>query len=102
VGYYVAAGQHLASQEVCLAVLLQKGHGLMVGREDRDHKQTEQSAMDGDEQHGLQRFKREKQQTEVQCEVDHDEKGFGQRSPRFLARQVLDAAAEHADRLQEP
>ena len=49
----VAAGQYLAVEEVYLAVLIQKRHGLVVGREDRDHEQAEQPAVDGDEQRGL-------------------------------------------------
>ena len=82
VGQNVAAGQHLAAKEANLAVLLQKRHGLVVGREDRDHEQTEQPAMDGHEKHGLQRFEKVEQQAEVQREVDHDEGAFGQRSSR--------------------
>ena len=34
VGYDVAAGQYLPVQEVHLAVVVQEGHGLMIGCED--------------------------------------------------------------------
>src|SRR5215208_1154181 len=57
--------------------------------------------MDGDEEQSLQRFQHRKQQSEIQREVCADRQGFHQRALRLLRGEELDAAAEHADRLQE-
>lgn len=101
VGCDVAAGQYLPTQEVQLTLPLQDGHGFVVGCEDRDHIGAEEPAMDGDEEQRLQRFKHREQQTKVQREVCADRQGFGQRTLCLLRDEELDAAAEHADRLQE-
>src|SRR5215208_3012340 len=101
VGCDVAAGQYLPTQEVHLAVAFQEGHGFVVGGEDRDHVGAEEPAMDGDEEQSLQRFQHRKQQSEIQREVCADRQGFHQRTLRLLRGEELDAAAEHADRLQE-
>src|SRR5215207_972536 len=57
--------------------------------------------MDGDEQQSLQRFQHPEQHTEVQREVCANHQGFDQRALRLLRGEELDAAAEHADRLQQ-
>ncbi len=100
-GQDVAARQDLPVQEVQLAVPAQNGHGLVVRCKDRDHVRAEEPAMDGDEEHRLQRFQYREKQTEVQREVRADGEGFDPRTLRPLRGEELDAAAEHADRLQE-
>src|ERR671913_1769978 len=57
--------------------------------------------MDGDEEQRLQRFKHREQQSEIQREVRADRQGLEQGTLRLLHSEELDAAAEHADRLQE-
>src|SRR5215204_272238 len=101
VGCDVPACQYLPAYEVQLTLPLQNGHGFVVGCEDRDHIGAEEPAMDGDEEQRLQRFQHPEQQTKVQREVCADRQGFGQRTLRLLRGEELDAAAEHADRLQE-
>src|SRR5919112_540138 len=101
VGCDVPACQYLPAYEVQLTLPLQNGHGFVVGCEDRDHIGAEETAMDGDEEQRVQRFQHPEQQTKVQREVCADRQDFGQRRLRLLRDEELDAAAEHADRLQE-
>src|SRR5215216_6179724 len=101
VGCDVPACQYLPAYEVQLTLPLQNGHGFVVGCEDRDHIGAEETAMDGDEEQRLQRFQHPEQQTKVQREVCADRQDFGQRRLRLLRDEELDAAAEHADRLQQ-
>src|SRR5215213_400270 len=101
VGCDVPACQYLPAYEVQLTLPLQNGHGFVVGCEDRDHIGAEETAMDGDEEQRLQRFQHPEQQTQVQREVRAERQGFDQRALGLLRGEELDAAAQHADRLQE-
>src|SRR5215217_8476493 len=65
VGAHVAARQHLAAQEVYLAVLLEHRHCLVVWREDRDHEHTVEPAVNGDEHHRLHGFENGEQHADV-------------------------------------
>src|SRR5215203_2651194 len=100
VGDDVPACQYLPAHEVQLAVPGKNGHGLVVGGEDRDHEHAKESTMDGDEQQRLQGFQHGKQQAEVHHEVCSHEERFGQRALCSFFDEILDAATEHADRLQ--
>src|SRR5918994_1153187 len=101
VGCDVAAGQYLPAQEVHLAVAVQEGHGLVVWCEDRDQVGAEEPTMDGDEEERLQRLQHREQESEIQREVCADRQGLEQGTFRLFRGEEPDAAAEHADRLQE-